>query len=278
MAQGMINNGIDFMSVECSVDLPYTVPNQYVDLHSPTIPLRPSPTRFGGTLHNGFANECMLDEVAAMVGADPIDYRLQLLPPGNRERGCLELVREKSGWLQPLAAGTGGIRRGRGVAVTPSHRSYSACVAEVSVGRDNSWSIDRLVVAIDCGLVINPDNLRAQIEGASAFAVSLARYNAVTVKDGVAQETNFDQYRIVRMHTMPKLIEGHFVASQQGPSGAGETIGSSVIPAIANALFNATGIRVRTIPLRLPNEPEEGGWQRPARLNTFAGAPASRLP
>jgi isoquinoline 1-oxidoreductase beta subunit len=269
MERGMVNNGIDFMSVECSVDLPYHVPNQYVDLHSPVIALKPSPTRFGGTLHNGFANESIIDEVARAVGADPLQYRLDLLLPGKRERGCLELVAEKSGWNQALPAGAAGTRRGRGVAVTPSHRSYSACVAEVTVHADNSWTLDRVVVAIDCGLVINPDNLRGQIEGATAFAVSLGRYSAVTVKDGEAQERYFDEYRITRIHNMPK-VEGYFVPSAQGPSGAGETIGSSVIPAIANALADATGVRLRKLPLRLPGEPAEADWDRPAKLNAGA--------
>jgi isoquinoline 1-oxidoreductase beta subunit len=183
-----------------------------------------------------------------------------------RERGCLELVAEKAGWNKPLSAGAAGTRRGRGVAVTPSHRSYSACVAEVTVHADNRWTLDRVVVAIDCGLVINPDNLRGQIEGATAFALSLGRYSAVTVRDGEAQERYFNEYRITRIHTMPK-VEGYFVPSTQGPSGAGETIGSSVIPAIANALADATGVRLRKLPLRLPGEPLEADWHRPAHLS-----------
>ena len=270
MAQGMITEGIDFMSVECSVDLAYQVPNQYVDLHSPTYPFRCSPTRFGGTLHNGFANESMIDEVAVALGVDPLEYRLSLLPEGNRERGCLELVRQASGWdapLQPLP----GVWRGRGVAVTPSHRSFSSCVAEVTVHPDQSWTLDRVVVAIDCGLVINPENLRSQMEGSVAFAVSLGRYGAVRIEDGEAQEQSFADYRIVRMQDMPK-VEAHFVVSTQGPSGAGETIGSSVIPAIANALAQATGVRVRKLPLQLPGEPVEPRWSAPAPLNTFARA------
>jgi isoquinoline 1-oxidoreductase beta subunit len=269
MERDMVSKGIDYMSVESSVDLPYHVPNQYVDLHSPAIALKSSPTRFGGSLHNGFANESMVDEVARAVGADPLRYRLNLLPNGLRERGCLELVAQKSDWFQPLPAGAEGTRRGRGVAVTPSQHCYSACVAEVTVDADKRWRIDRLVVAIDCGLVINPDNLRGQIEGAAAFAVSLGRYSAVHVMDGVALERYFNEYRITRIHTMPK-VEGYFVSSLQPPSGAGETIGSSVIPAIANALADATGLRLRKLPLRLPGEPPEADWERPARLNKFA--------
>lgn len=266
MAQGMVQNGIDFMSVEGSVDLPYAIPHQRVELHSPTVGLKASPTRFGGTLHNGFANECFIDEVAHATGRDPIDLRLALLPATSRERACLLQVREKSGWDHPLLPSANALRRGRGVAVTPSHRSYSACVAEVTVYPDQRWHIDRLVVVIDCGLVINPGNLLSQIDGGCAFAISLARYNEVTVRDGVAQESNFDQYPVVRWHTMATRVEGHFMPSDQAPSGAGETVGSSVIPAIANALFAATGTRLRDLPLRLPGEPAEGGWERPGKL------------
>lgn len=270
MAQGMVNNGIDFMSVECSVDLPYQIPNQFVDLHSLPIPLKVSPTRFGGTLHNGFSNECFVDEVANAVGQDPLFYRLSHLSESSREGGCLRLAAEKSGWEHPLQSIEGNVLRGRGIAATPSHRSYSACVAEVSVFPDNTWRIDRLVVAIDCGQILNPDNLRSQIEGSAAFAISLARYSEVTIKDGVAQERFFNDYRIARIHNMPK-VESYFVTSAQGPSGAGETVGSSIIPAIANALANATGLRIRKIPLRLPGEPLED-WPRPTPFNTLSKA------
>jgi len=260
MANGMIDEkGVDFMSVESSVNIAYAWPDYRVDLHSPVVPYRASPTRFGGTLHNGFSNEVFIDECAAAAGADPVEYRLRYLPEVVRERGCLLLVAQKAGWDQPLEPRSG-FRRGRGVAVTTSHRSFSACVVEVSVAPDNSYTIDRVVVAIDCGLVINPDNLHSQMEGSVGFSISLARYGEITFEDGECQQTYYSDYRIVRMHTMPK-VESHFVQSGQGPSGAGETIGSSVIPAIANALANATGRRLRSLPLRLPGEPEEPGWK-----------------
>lgn len=272
MAQGMIDEmGIDFMSVESSVNIAYHYPNYLVDLHSPVIPFRASPTRFGGTLHNGFANEVFIDECASAAGADPVAYRLRYLGDDKRERGCLVLAAEKAGWSQPLAAGAPGTQRGRGVAVTTSHRSFSACVAEVTVHPDHSYTIDRVVVALDCGTIINPDNLHSQMEGSVGFAVALGRYNEITFVDGECQQVYFSDYHITRMHTMPQ-VESHFVLSQQGPSGAGETIGSSVIPAIANALFNATGIRLRDLPLRLPDEPAEEQWDVPARLNNFQPA------
>lgn len=275
MAQGMIDEkGIDFMSVESSINIAYDYSNYLIELHSPVIPFRASPTRFGGTLHNGFSNEVFIDECATAAGADPVEYRLRYLGDDKREKACLELAAEKAKWSRPLAGGGPGTRRGRGVAVTTSHRSYSACVAEVTVYQDNSYSIDRVVVALDCGSIINPDNLRSQMEGSVGFAVALGRYNEITFVDGESQQVYFSDYHITRMHTMPE-VESHFVFSAQGPSGAGETIGSSVIPAIANALFNATGIRVRDLPLRLPGEPAEEKWERPAPLNTFRGARSS---
>ncbi|MFZ2753871.1 MAG: molybdopterin cofactor-binding domain-containing protein [Lysobacteraceae bacterium] len=278
MAHGMVDErGIDFMSVESSVNIAYAWPDYRVGLHSPEIPYRASPTRFGGTLHNGFSNEVFIDECAQVAGIDPVDYRLLHLPDAARERGCLMLAADRAQWREPLAPGTAGTRRGRGVAVTTSHRSFSACVAEVTVFDDNRWRIDRIVVAIDCGTVINPDNLRSQMEGSVGFSVSLARYAEITFVDGECQQQYYTDYRITRMDTMPR-VEAHFVESGQGPSGAGETIGSSVIPAIANALAHATGARVRDLPLRLPGEPEDTGWDIPASLNAFRGAPPVTQP
>lgn len=275
MAHGMVDErGIDFMSVESSVNIAYAWPNYRVGLHSPEVPYRASPTRFGGTLHNGFANEVFIDECANTAGIDPVDYRLMHLPQSARERGCLSLVAERAQWRRPMAPVAPGERRGRGVAVTTSHRSFSACVVEVTVSHDHRWRIDRVVVAIDCGMVINPDNLRSQMEGSVGFSVALARYAEITFVDGECQQQYYTDYRITRMDTMPR-VEAHFVESGQGPSGAGETIGSSVIPAIANAIANATGLRLRSLPLRLPGEPEDAGWETPARLNAFRNAPAS---
>jgi len=277
MAHGMVDeNGVDFMSVESSINIAYQYPNYVVDLHSPVIPFRASPTRFGGTLHNGFSNEVFIDELATAAGVDPVEYRLRYLSDDKREKGCLKLAAEKSNWSTPLSDGPAGTKRGRGIAVTTSHRSYSACVAEVTVFPDNSYKIDKCVVALDCGQIINPDNLHSQMEGSIGFATSLGCYNEITFEDGESQQVYYSEYGLVRMHTMPK-VESYFVESEQGPSGAGETIGSSVIPAIANALFNATGTRVRDLPLRLPNQPAEEGWEMPAKLNTFKGAKQSGM-
>ncbi|CAN5676969.1 xanthine dehydrogenase family protein molybdopterin-binding subunit [soil metagenome] len=280
MARGLINEaGVDYMSVESSVDSPYRIPNQFVDLHSPSIGFNVSPTRDGGTYHNGFANESMMDEVARAVGADALQYRLDLLPAGNRERGCLELVAAKAGWSKPMSptgvVAAAGSKRGRGIAVIPSHRSYGAAIVEVTVAADSSYTVDRVVIAIDCGMVINPDNLEAQMEGGIGFGLGLARYGSITFKDGEAEQFFYTDYHIARMHTMPK-IEAYFVRSTEGPSGAGETIGSAIAPALANALFDACGIRLRSTPLRLPDEPVEE-WDQPSRLNTFKGAQASTL-
>jgi isoquinoline 1-oxidoreductase beta subunit len=259
------------MSVESAQDQAYQIPNARLELHSPEFPIRPSWLRTSGVFHNAFAIEVMLDEVAAKAGLDPVTLRLQLLPDGSRERGCLTLAAEKSDWFLPLAAGAAGEKRGRGVAVAPAHRSYGAMVIEVTVAADGkSYRIDRVVAVLDCGLVINPDNVVSQMEGSVGFGLSMARFGAITIEDGVVQQNFFSDYHITRMHTMPP-VESYLVASEHGPSGASETVACVVAPALANALAQATGQPFRQVPLRLPGEPAEV-WDVPASVNTFAGA------
>lgn len=271
---GLVQNGIDHMSVEGAVDMPYAIPNVQLELHSPKLPINVSWMRTTGTFHTCFAIESMMDELARAAGADPLDFRLRILPAGKRERGCLELAAEKANWRQPLRSGPTGTRRGRGLAVVPSHRSYGAAVAEVTVAADNSWTIDRIVLAMDCGLVINPDNVVAQMEGSAGFGLSMARYSAITFKDGEIEQKFYSDHHITRMHTMPP-VECHIVQSNEGPSGASETSAAPIAAALANALADATGVRLRQLPLRLPGEPAEEHWDVPAKLNTFSGAPAS---
>ena len=271
MEQAMVHEGIDWMSVEGAQDQAYQIPNARLELHSPVFPIRPSWLRTSGVFHNAFAIEVMLDEVAAKAGIDPVTLRMQLLPDGSRERGCLTLAAEKSDWFLPLAAGAAGEKRGRGVAVAPAHRSYGAMVIEVTVAADGkSYRIDRVVAVLDCGLVINPDNVVSQMEGSVGFGLSMARFGAITMEDGVVQQNFFSDYHITRMHTMPP-VESYLVPSEQGPSGASETVACVVAPALANALAQATGQPFRQVPLRLPDEPAEV-WEVPASVNTFAGA------
>jgi isoquinoline 1-oxidoreductase beta subunit len=271
MEQAMVHDGIDWMSVEGAQDQAYQIPNARLELHSPVYPIRPSWLRTSGVFHNAFAIEVMLDEVAAKAGLDPVTLRMQLLPADSRERGCLTLAAEKSHWFLPLGPGADGELRGRGVAVAPGHRSYGAMVIEVTVAADGkSYRIDRVVAVMDCGLVINPDNVVSQMEGSVGFGLSMARFGAITIEDGVVQQNFFSDYHVTRMHTMPP-VESYLVPSAQGPSGASETMACVVAPALANALAHATGKAFRQVPLRLPDEPKEV-WDVPASVNTFAGA------
>lgn len=270
----MVHDGIDTMSVEGSIDQPYTIPHHLLDLHSPVLPINVSWLRTTGTFHNGFANESMVDELASAAGIEPVAFRLAMLPADSRERGCLELVTAKAGWSAPLKPGAPGTRRGRGVAVVPSHRSFGAAVVEVTVAADQSYTVDRIVCALDCGLVINPDNVIAQMEGSAGFGLGMSRYSEITFKDGEVEQKFYSDHHVTRMHTMPP-IECHIVASAQGPSGAAETTAASIAPALANALANATGVRLRKVPLRLLSEPAEEHWDVPAQLNTFKGAPVT---
>lgn len=278
----MVHNGIDWMSVEGAQDQPYRIPNRRLELHTPVYPIGPSWLRSSGVFHNAFAVETMMDEVALKAGKDPVEFRMVLLPDTARERGCLALAAEKAAWFSPLSPAEGGARRGRGVAIAPAHRSYGAMVIEVTVAADGkTYTVDRVVCALDCGTVINPDNVISQMEGSVGFGLSMARFGQITLSDGAVDQNFYSDYPVTRMHTMPK-VESYIVASQQGPSGASETIASIVAPALANALAMATGQPQRRVPLTLPGEVIEA-WAVPTGLNTFEAArdwapPAGWLP
>ena len=278
----MVHDGIDFFSVEGGLEQPYDIPNLRMELHSPTYPITPSWLRTSGVFHNAFAIESMMDMLALAAGKDPIEFRRAALPLQSRERGCIDRVADEAGWFAPMAADAGGGRRGRGVAVTFGHRSYGAVIVEVTVATDGgSYSVDRVVSVLDCGLVINPDNVMSQIEGSVAFGLSLARFGQITFTDGEVDQQFFSDYHVTRMHTMPVVVS-HIVQSAQPPSGASETIACVIAPALANALAMASGKRCHVVPLVLPDEVIER-WSVPAGLNTFAGAkdwtpPANWLP
>ena len=272
----MAPKGIDWFSVESGVDAPYDVPNRSYELHTVTLPIQTSWLRSTGSFHNLFAVESMIDEAAHAAGVDPLAFRLRMLGDDKRQKKCLTLVAQRAGYNTPLAAAPSGGRRGRGVACGAAHRSYGAVVAEVTVFADRNWRVDRLICAQDCGLAVNPDNVRSQIEGGAGFGLSMARYSAITHKDGEIEQQFYSDHHIVRMHTMPEVIP-IIVPSDEGPSGGSETITPLVAPAIANALFAATGERVRSVPLRLSGEPPEEHWDVPATLNTFKGAKKTAL-
>ncbi len=246
----LVKDGIDVVSVEGAANLPYAIPNLKVDLHTPTdIGVPVLWWRSVGSSHTAFSTEAFLDQVAAATGKDPVALRLELLAGHPRHAGVLKLAAEKAGWGMPLKPGKAGERRGRGVAVHESFHSYVAQVAEVTVAKDGSVRVDRIVAAVDCGVAINPDNIRAQVEGGVGFALSAVLHGEITLKDGQVEQDNFGNYPLLRINEMPQ-VEVHIVASAAPPTGIGEPGVPPVAPAVANAILAATGKALTRLPLR----------------------------
>ena len=244
----MVKDGIDITSVEGASTLPYDFAHMTVELHTTNVGVPVLWWRSVGSSHTAFSTETFVDELAALAGKDPVAFRRELLAKHPRHLGVLELAAEKAGWSQPLAPGKAGEKRGRGLAVHESFNSFVAQVAEVTVDKDGKWKVDRVVCAVDCGVAVNPDNVRAQMEGGIGFALSAALYGKITLKDGVVEQSNFHDYPILRINEMP-AIEVHIVASTAKPTGVGEPGVPPLAPAVANALAQATGKRQRTLPL-----------------------------
>jgi isoquinoline 1-oxidoreductase subunit beta len=259
-------NGVDITSVAGASNIPYDIPNILVDLHTPVPGVPVDQWRSVGDSHTAFAVETFLDDIAHAAGRDPYQFRCALLAkdprdkeileltapapmrPGlfakfPRDRQVLQLAAEKAGWGSPMAAG-----KGRGIAVHYSFHSSLAYVAEVTVGSVGEVKVDRVVCAVDCGVPINPDVIRAQVEGGIGFGLSAILYGAITLKSGQVEQSNFNDYRVLRMSEMPK-VEVHIVASAEPPSGIGEPVVPPIGPAVSNAIFAATGKRVRSLPL-----------------------------
>jgi isoquinoline 1-oxidoreductase beta subunit len=238
------NNGLDPDTIDGAIDLPYALPNmrvEYLRMEPPGIPT--AFWRSVGPSHNVFAVESFMDELAAAAKKDPVDYRLALLNKAPRAKAVLQLAAERVGWGQPLPKGSG-----RGVSIQFVFGTYIAQVAEVDVSKDGGVRVRRVVCAVDCGTVINPDTVRAQIQGALVFGVTAALYGEITLKDGRVEQTNFDTYQILRMNEAP-AIEVHIVQSQESPGGMGEPGTSAIVPAVTNAIFAATGKRLRKLPI-----------------------------
>ena len=243
----LIKDGIDQTSVEGAANLPYTVPDLQVELHSPKLPVPIQWWRAVGSTHTAFAGECMIDELATAAGQDPVAYRLALLEDHPRHAAVLELAAEKAGWGEPLPEG-----HGRGVAVHESFGSVVAQVAEVSVRRGGRFKVERVVIAVDCGVAVNPDVIVAQMEGGMGFGLGAALASEIRIVDGAPVQSNFHDYQVLRLADMPR-VEVHIVPSAEAPSGVGEPATPVIAPAVANALFAATGQRLRSLPLRLPS-------------------------
>ena len=243
----LVKDGIDATSVEGASTLPYQVPNLGVELHSPKLGVPVQWWRSVGSTHTAFATEVFLDEIAAAAGKDPYELRRALLTKHPRHKGVLELAAQKSGWGKPLAGGRSSERRGRGIAVPESFNTFVAQVAEVTVQSDGTFKVDRVVCAVDCGVAVNPDVIRAQMEGGIGFGLSAALHGAITLKEGAVEQSNFHDYPVLRISEMP-AIEVHIVPSAEKPTGVGEPATPVIAPAVANALFAATGKRLRNLP------------------------------
>ena len=244
----MVKDGIDATSVEGASNLPYSIPNFSVGLHTVSVPVPVQWWRSVGHTHTAYSTETMMDELASAAKQDPIEFRMKLLKEHPRHMGVLKLVAEKSQWQKSLPENWY-----RGVAVHESFSSYVAQVVEISMsgeGAEKSYKIERVVCAVDCGLAINPDIIEAQLEGGIGYGLSPALMSKITLEDGVVKEQNFDQYQVLRMNGMPK-IEVHILPSSEAPTGIGEPGTPPIAPALANALSAATGKRYYQLPLKI---------------------------
>ncbi|HEX5011776.1 MAG TPA: xanthine dehydrogenase family protein molybdopterin-binding subunit [Planctomycetota bacterium] len=238
-----IKNGIDSTSVEGAIELPYAIPNAQVDLHTTQVPVTTLWWRSVGHTHTAFVVESFLDDLAHETGTDPLELRRRLLAAQPRWLGVLNLAAAKAGWGSPAPPG-----RARGLAVHHSFKTWVAHVAEVSL-LEGVPRVHRVTSAVDCGRVVNPDGVKAQVEGAVGFGLTALLYSAITIQDGRVQQSNFHDYRMLRIHEMPE-VEVHLVESSEPSTGIGEPGVPPVAPAVCNALFALTGKRIRRLPLR----------------------------
>ena len=237
-------DGLDPDSTEGAIDLVYDLPNFHVELVRVEPPGIPTAFwRSVGPSHNVFVTESFMDELAVAAKQDPVDYRLALLDKTPRAKTVLAVAAEKAGWGQPLPE-----RVGRGVALQFVFATYMAQVAEVEVSKDGAVRVRRVVCAVDCGTVVNPDTVQAQIQSGIIFGATAALYGEITLKNGRVEQTNFDSYQMLRMNEAP-AIEVHVVQNFEPPGGMGEAGTSLIVPAVANAIFAATGKRLRKMPV-----------------------------
>jgi isoquinoline 1-oxidoreductase beta subunit len=236
--------GIDIDAIDSAVDQPYDIPNfhvEYVRAEPPAVPT--GFWRGVGPNNNVFAIECFMDELARKAGKDPIDFRRGMLGKNPRLLAALNLVAEKSGWGQPLPA-----RVGRGVCAQPSFGSFIATVVEAEVDDQGEVHLRRVTSAVDTGIAVNPDTIVAQIEGGLIFGLTAALYGEITIDKGRVQQSNFHDYRMLRIDQAPK-IEVHIIKSGEAPGGIGETGVTAGPPALRNAIYAATGVALRRLPI-----------------------------
>ena len=237
--------GLDVDAVEGAAEPPYALPNirvEYVRQEPPGVPT--AFWRGVGPTHNIFVVESFIDELAAAAKQDPFEYRRALLAGSPRAKGVLELAAAQAGWGRPLPPGSG-----RGIALLHAFGgTYIAQVAEVSVSKQGDVRVQRVVCAVDCGIIVNPDTVRAQMESGIIFGITAALFGEITIKDGRVEQTNFNNYRMLRINEAP-AIDVHLVKSMEPPGGIGEPGTSVVMPAVTNAIFAATGKRIRKLPV-----------------------------
>ncbi len=237
----MFKEGVDATAVEGVSDMPYAIPNRQVEWHDAPSPVSTLWWRSVGHSHTAQAVEVMVDDLAHAAGQDPVAFRIAMLKDKPRHVGVLKLAAEKASFGEKLPAG-----KGRGVAMHESFDTYVAMVADVTVnGAD--VKVDRIVIAVDCGVAVNPDVIKAQMEGGAGYGLGAALRNQITFDKGVVEQANFDTYQPLRMSDMPK-IEVYIVPSTEAPTGVGEPGVPPVAPAISNAIFAATGKRLRSLP------------------------------
>lgn len=234
----LVKDGVDATSVEGAANLPYEIPNLAVMLHSPRIGVPVQWWRSVGSTHTAFATECFLDEIAREAKKDPYELRRALLGKHLRHKGVLELAARKAGWNKPLSAG-----RARGIAVHESFNTFVAQVVEISSKR-----IERIVCAVDCGVPVNPNIIAMQMESGIGYGLSAALAGAITLKEGLVEQSNFHDYPVLRMNEMPR-IEVHVVPSNEKPTGVGEPGTPVIAPALANAILALQGKPIRALPL-----------------------------
>jgi isoquinoline 1-oxidoreductase beta subunit len=240
-------NGVDFTSMSGARDVPYNIPNLRVEYikNDPGIPV--GYWRSVGSSVNGYVVESFVDEVAAAAGKDPYEFRSRLLDKSPRHKAVLDLAAQKAGWGTPLPPG-----RFRGIAVQQANNTYVSEVAEISIGSNGKVRVHRVVAAIDPGWIINPDTIKAQVESSIVYGLTATFYGEITIKNGRVQQNHFFDYPILRINEMPE-IEVYIVPSTETPGGVGEPAVPPIASAVVNAIFAATGKRIRKLPLR----PEE---------------------
>ena len=244
-APGAVKNGVDPDAVEVASNLPYDLPNQLVDYvrEEP----RQIPTAFWrgvGPTRSAFVVESFIDELAAEAKVDPVEYRRSLLTHSPRALNVLNIATNSAGWIPNATQGGG---KGRGVSVMHAFNSYFSMVADITV-KDGTVRVDRITCAVDCGMTVNPDTIEAQIEGGVIFGITACLFSEITIRNGRVEQSNFTDYRILRIHEAP-VIHVHIVKSSEAPGGIGEPGTSALQPALANAIFAATGKRLRTLPV-----------------------------